>query len=111
MNIAAQRINNPIFNLSSDTNGVNFFSDTVSTLITLFFIGGVIVFVIMLILSAIQWITSGGDKAKATAARERMMNAIIGIIILFSVYAIIQVIGIVFDVDLLMINVDNLNIL
>lgn len=110
MNIAIYRINNPILNVG-EINGTVFFSDIVSTLVTLFFIGGVIIFVFVLLISAINWITSGGDKAKATVAREKMFNAFIGLLILFCIFAIIQVIGTLFNTDLRIINVGDLQIL
>lgn len=42
----------------------------------------------MLILGAIQWITSGGDSGKLQSSRDRMLHAIIGILILSSVLAV-----------------------
>jgi len=41
-----------------------------------------------LILGAISWITSGGDKAKVENARAQMTNAVIGLLVLSSVLAI-----------------------
>ena len=110
MKIAIDPIINPLLG-DRDYNGVNFFSNAVATIVSLLFIGGVIVFVLILLISAINWITSGGDKAKASAAREKMFNAFIGLLILFSVYAIIRIVGTIFDIDLLSINADDLNIL
>lgn len=47
--------------------------------------------VIYLIWSGIQYITSQGDAAKATKARSGIINAIIGVIIIFAAYYIIFV--------------------
>ena len=41
---------------------------------------------------AISWITSGGDKSKVEAARNRMTQAIIGIIVLAASLAIFMVV-------------------
>lgn len=41
-----------------------------------------------LILGGIQWITSGGDKAGVEAARNKITNAIVGLIIVAAAYAI-----------------------
>lgn len=41
-----------------------------------------------IIMGAFQWITSGGDKGKIDGAKQKMMAAVIGIIILASSYAI-----------------------
>jgi len=43
-----------------------------------------------MIIGAIQWISSGGDKASVEAARGKVMNAIIGLIVLFVVFALIK---------------------
>lgn len=37
---------------------------------------------------ALQWVLSGGDKEKLTKARQQMTNAVIGLVILFSVWSI-----------------------
>lgn len=42
-----------------------------------------------LILGGIEWITSGGDKGKTEAARNKITAAIIGLIILAASYAIL----------------------
>jgi hypothetical protein len=41
-----------------------------------------------MILGAIEWITSGGDKSKVEGARNKMTNAIIGILILSATVAL-----------------------
>ena len=100
MKLAQDAINNPLLG-DLDLSGTEFFSNMVSSLVTLFFIAGVVIFVLILLISAINWITSGGDKAKATVAREKMFNAFIGIFILFIIFAIVQIVGALFDIDLL----------
>jgi hypothetical protein len=45
-----------------------------------------------LIVGAFEWITSGGDKGKVDKARERMVNSIVGLVILVSSYAILLLI-------------------
>ncbi|MFH0863778.1 MAG: hypothetical protein V1858_01665 [Candidatus Gottesmanbacteria bacterium] len=42
-----------------------------------------------LVWGGVEWITSGGDKAGLEAARNRITNAFIGLIIVFSAWAII----------------------
>lgn len=41
-----------------------------------------------LIIGGIQWITSGGEKTKTEAARNRIISSIVGLIIVASSYAI-----------------------
>lgn len=45
-----------------------------------------------LILGAFEWITSGGDKGKTDKARQKIIAAIIGLIIIASSYAILTLV-------------------
>lgn len=45
-----------------------------------------------LIFGAVQWITSGGDKHNLESARNKMVHAIIGLIILFCTWAIMTLV-------------------
>jgi hypothetical protein len=56
---------------------------------------------IYLVLGGIQWITSGGDKTKLQAARSKFTWAIIGLVVAFSAFAIVTLLGFVFNVQLL----------
>lgn len=49
--------------------------------------------VIFFIQGAIEWIAAGGDSGKLQEARNRMLNAAIGIFILVSMYTIINFIS------------------
>lgn len=69
--------------------------------IELFFIAAVVIALIVMIFSGIQWITSGGDKQKLASARNRLVFAIIGLVVVFLAFFIIGVIGYVFKVPLL----------
>lgn len=62
----------------------------------------------MLILGGIQWIMAGGDSKAVEAASGRLRTALIGIILLFSVYAIVSLVESVFGVSILSINIDSL---
>ena len=48
---------------------------------------------IFLILGGIQWITSGGDKAGLEAARNKITNAIVGLIIVAAAWAVMFLVG------------------
>ena len=62
-----------------------------STLSLLTAIISLLVFV-YLILGGIQWITSGGDKSKTDEARNKIIAALVGAVIVASSYAILQII-------------------
>lgn len=54
----------------------------------------IIAVVVMLVWGAVEWIVSGGDKESLANAKKRIVNAIIGIILLSVVFAIVNVLGI-----------------
>lgn len=59
-----------------------------------------VAFFFMLILGGVQWITSGGDKAKTESARSQITAAVVGLIIVFSTWAIITFIEAFFNVNI-----------
>jgi len=90
--------------------GVDFFENLIPRLITLSLVIASIVFIFMLIWGAISWITSGGDKANLEIARGRVMNAIIGIVVLFVIWAIASLLEDFFGVDILTLDIRSLTI-
>ena len=50
---------------------------------------GAMLVIYFFILGAFDWLTSAGEKGKLESARNKMVNAVIGIIILVSLYTII----------------------
>lgn len=57
------------------------------------FIFGFIIAMIYLMTGAFHWITSGGDKASLESARGKIIHAIVGLIVLASVWAIMTLVG------------------
>ena len=53
----------------------------------------------MLILGGYGWLTAGGDKAKVEEARGRITNAIIGLAIIASAWAIVTIVANFFGFD------------
>lgn len=60
-----------------------------------------LVFFFILVLGGLSWITSGGDEKKVAAARAKITNALIGLVIVFAAWAIMKLIGAVFGIDIL----------
>jgi predicted metalloprotease len=83
------------------TGGLSEGSGIAQWAITFLFIGAIVVALFMLIYSGIQWIMSGGDKQKVESARHRIIYAIIGLVVVFLSFMIINVIGTIFGVNLL----------
>lgn len=68
-------------------------SKFLTNLIALIYILAAIVLIFMLLWGAFDWITSGGDKEKVHAARERITQAFVGIILFAAAFAVIAVLG------------------
>lgn len=73
----------------------------ISGLIKLALIVAAIIFFFMLVIGGIRWILSGGDKTAMEAARGQITAALVGLVIVFSAFAIVQLIKILFGVDIL----------
>lgn len=98
----SSRITNPALSPALQRiTGEFFLGNFISLLITILLIGGVIVFLFMLLMGGIQWMTSSGDKAGVEAARGRIIHALIGLLILFSAWAIILLIENFFGITIL----------
>ncbi|OGM09774.1 hypothetical protein A2W13_01170 [Candidatus Woesebacteria bacterium RBG_16_36_11] len=111
---APHEITNPIFGQPL-TDLLNegpfaFFQRLIPALVGIGFVVGVIIFVFIMIIGAIQWISSGGDKASVEAARGKVMNAIIGLIVLFVVFALIKLIETFFTINILELDIGVLRI-
>ena len=96
--------------LDASTGSSTFWDNALSAGITLVFTVGAIVFLGIMMLGGIQWITSGGDKASVEAARGRVTSAIIGLAILLSVFALVIAIEYFFGVNLTTFNLEDFKI-
>jgi len=78
-------------------------SDTLGNLISvgmnLLFIGGVLIAVMMIVYSGIQWTLSAGDKERIQQARERLIYTIVGVIVIVAAFLIVKTIIIFFGGD------------
>lgn len=61
-------------------------------------IAGILVF-IYLVWGGIQWITSGGDKSKTEEARSRITAALVGLAIVATAWAVIQLVSYFFGIN------------
>ncbi|MDO8503751.1 MAG: hypothetical protein Q7S60_03600 [bacterium] len=74
--------------------------DIVSGVIKILVIAAAILFFVWLVLGGIRWIISGGDKAKTEEARNQITSALVGLVVVFSAWAIAQLIKTLFGFDL-----------
>lgn len=93
-----------------NTTGMQFFQKFVPRLLTLGLIIGAVIFFFILVIGAIQWISSGGDKNALEEAKHKITNALIGIVILFSVYAVLKLIENFFGISILTLDIGSLTI-
>jgi uncharacterized membrane protein HdeD (DUF308 family) len=79
----------------------------ISALIIIILVIAALVFLFMLILGGIRYITSGGDKGQTESARSQITAALIGLVIVFAAWAIINLISAFFGIDILSLNIPN----
>lgn len=68
-------------------------SQVVNNTVTLIYVIATLIFVFMILISALQWILSGGDKEAVSHARGRLTWAVIGIILLALAFIFIKIFG------------------
>ena len=103
-------ITNPLIptGAKEGVSGIIFFQKLIPSLITIAIAVGVIIFFFNLIAGAIQWISSGGEKEAVSQARKRITNALIGIVILFIIFALAALIEYFFNIKILTLDIDSL---
>lgn len=77
------------------------FGGIVRGLIGIVLVLAAIIFFFVLVIGGIRWITSGGDKAQTEGARNQITAALVGLVIVFAAWAIIQLIEVFFSVNIL----------
>ncbi len=65
----------------------------ISNFINIALVIAVVLVLIMIIWGAYEWIASGGDKEAVGKARNRIINAIIGLVVLSVAFALTQLAG------------------
>lgn len=110
--LLSQNITNPLLDPAIQTSGggISFFQGFLPALVNLGFIIGSVVFFFMLLSGGIQWMTSGGDKIAVENARKRLTNALIGLLILFFIFAFVNLLEVFLGVNIMVINLEPLGI-
>lgn len=80
-------------------------SGIIFAFVNLLLVIAALIFFFMLVIGGIQWIVSGGDKAATEGARGRITAALIGLVIVFAAWAIINLIEAFFGVTILTLEV------
>lgn len=107
MNIHAA-IENPVVTIDQSQTGSDFFSGFIPKMVSIVFVVGAIGFFFMFLVGAVRWILSGGDKGTVESARTQITQALAGLVVMFSIWAIAALIKAIFGYDLLHIDISSL---
>lgn len=109
MNLLTQKFTNPVVGptLTGLETGDSslFINQFLPKFVGILFVVGGVAFFFMLVWGAIGWILSGGDKAGVESAKNKITNAIIGMILLIASFAIVKLIEGFFGIDILSIDI------
>ena len=81
------------FENNSTSEACTLFEGLISSVIGLMTMIAGIWFIILLITSAYSWMSSGGDKGAVETARKKMINAVIGLVIVVAALFIADLLG------------------
>lgn len=73
--------------------GTTIIGKLVSNIVGLIFIFAFLLAFLYLLTGAIQWITSGGDKTTLESARNKIIHALMGLVIVAAAWAILNLVG------------------
>ncbi len=104
------QITNPVIapKLGADVEGAksgNTFASYFITIWRAIIVVGALALLFNLINGAIEWVTAGGESSKVQHARQKMTNAVVGMIILAGTFAIVSFISNLFGFNLLQLTI------
>lgn len=92
-------INNPVLkNQAIESNPSSYVNSIIQVFITLLIIVGVLYFVINFIMAGFHMISSQGDVKKYEEAQKSLIYSLLGLALIFIVFAVIKLIGTVFGI-------------
>jgi len=93
-------IGNPLLKDSASvtSNPQEYVNSVVQTIFSIFFIVAVIYFIWHFIMAAYHMISSNGDPKKWEESQKAILYALVGIVLVFSVFAILKFAGTIFGV-------------
>jgi len=112
-NLLAQKLYNPVVNtavgnLPTSNSGSTVLQIFLTNGMTFAFGLGILVLLVMLLIGAYEYITAGGDKEGLAKSSKRMTQAVIGLVLLFSIYLIAYIVGYLFGINVLQVNIPQL---
>lgn len=76
------------------------FAAIVAAFLKLILVAAALIFFFILVWGGIQWIMAGGDKTATEKARTQITNALVGLVIVFAAWAIAQLLGTFFGINI-----------
>lgn len=83
----------PVIAIKSPDVGYSSLGNFINNVIQLVFAVAAIIVLVMVILGAYEWIVSGGDKEAVGKARNRILNALVGLAVLAVAFALTRVVA------------------
>lgn len=74
------------------TGGTDTLQKLIEIGVNLFFLGGILIAVMMITYSGIQWVLSAGDKERIQQARDRLTYTIIGVLVITAAFFIVKMV-------------------
>lgn len=87
------QIVNPVLPHAGSGDGAEILGRIISAAVGFFIVVGFIMAFLYLVLGASNWITAAGDKSKLEKAQQQITQALVGLVILVSVFALARVAG------------------
>ena len=93
-------IDNPVVPITQGVSASPFAATNsiIQVVFGLFFVVTVLYFFYFVFLAGFHWIDSEGDPKKIENSKNQFLYGIIGLTVIFSIYAILKVVGIVFGI-------------
>lgn len=88
-------INNPLVENSADqvSNPEAYTNSVFQAIITIFFVVGIIYFFWHVLFAGYHFIATDGDPKKYEMAKSEILHAFIGLIAIFSIFAVLKLVG------------------
>lgn len=95
----------PLDPTESGQSDVSIIENIIVHAIRIFFVLATVFFIFYFIIGAIRWIMSSGDPKQIESARNQIIHSLIGLVILFGLFALLKLIEAIFGVSLLQIDI------
>lgn len=93
-------VTNPVLKNNQNINGnpTGYVNSALQTIISIFFIFGLIYFFYHFVLSGYHMISSQGDPKKYQEAQHSLLYSLIGVGVIFSIFVILKLVGTIFGI-------------